>query len=161
MIVETNRKATAVLGGSVVLMGLLAGLFYAFVCAVMPALADSSDRTFVETMQQINKVIENPVFFASFLGAPVLAVWALVIERRAGSADVVGWLVAGLALYAVCFLVTSAFNIPLNNDLEHTGIRDDYEKPWVAWNIVRTVATTASFACLTWALVLHGRQRAR
>jgi uncharacterized membrane protein len=29
--------------------------------------------------------------------------------------------------------------------------------PWVAWDIVRTLATIAAFACLTWALVLRAR----
>jgi hypothetical protein len=29
--------------------------------------------------------------------------------------------------------------------------------PWVAWDIVRTLASTAAFGCLAWALVLRGR----
>ena len=36
-----ERKASLVLGAGVVLMGLLAGLFYAFACGAMPALRDS------------------------------------------------------------------------------------------------------------------------
>jgi uncharacterized membrane protein len=162
-----ERKVEFLLGAAVVLMGLLAGLFYAFACAVMPALGDSSDRTFVEAMQQINTAIENPVFFASFLGAPALAIWALVIERRAGSAGVARWIVAALALYTVGFLITSAFNIPLNDDLKQAGdprhiadlahVRDQFEAPWVAWNIVRTLATTAAFGCLAHALRLRAR----
>jgi uncharacterized membrane protein len=31
------------------------------------------------------------------------------------------------------------------------------EAKWVRWNLVRAVATTVAFGCLTWALVLHGR----
>jgi uncharacterized membrane protein len=38
-------------------------------------------------------------------------------------------------------------------------VRDDFVTPWVAWNIVRTLATTAAFACLAWALVLRGRRQ--
>ena len=164
-----ERKVELLLAAAVVLMGLLAGLFYAFACAVMPALGDSSDRTFVESMQQINKAIENPVFFASFLGAPALAIWAFVIERRTGSAGVARWVLAALALYAVGFLITSAFNIPLNDDLEQAGdprrmadlahVRDQFEAPWVAWNIVRTLATTAAFGCLAHALRLRASHR--
>jgi Anthrone oxygenase len=56
----------------------------------------------------------------------------------------------------------------LNDDLKAAGdpdriadlaaVRDAFhETRWVAWNIVRAVATTAAFVCLTWALVLHGR----
>jgi hypothetical protein len=37
-------------------------------------------------------------------------------------------------------------------------VRDDFAEPWVAWDIVRTLATTAGFGCLAWALVLAGRR---
>jgi uncharacterized membrane protein len=40
-------------------------------------------------------------------------------------------------------------------------VRDDFVTPWVAWDIVRTLATTAAFASLTWALVVHGRMGRR
>jgi uncharacterized membrane protein len=56
---------------------------------------------------------------------------------------------------------------PLNDDLQAEGdparienlaeVRDDFVTPWVAWDIVRTLATIAAFACLTWALVLRAR----
>ena len=36
-------------------------------------------------------------------------------------------------------------------------VRDDFAAPWVAWNIVRALASTAAFGCLAWALVLRGR----
>jgi hypothetical protein len=36
-------------------------------------------------------------------------------------------------------------------------VRDDFVTPWVAWNIVRTLASTAAFGSLAWALVLRGR----
>jgi hypothetical protein len=35
--------------------------------------------------------------------------------------------------------------------------RDDFVTPWVAWDIVRTLASTAAFGSLAWALVLRGR----
>lgn len=155
------------LGAAVVLMGLLAGVFYAFACAVMPGLGDADNRTFVDAMQHINKVIENPVFFATFLGAPVLALWALLRERRSASTAVVPWVVAALVLYVVVLIVTSAVNVPLNTDLEHAnpaglaGAREHFEGPWVASNIVRALAATAAFGCLTWGLHLHGRFRTR
>jgi uncharacterized membrane protein len=36
-------------------------------------------------------------------------------------------------------------------------VRGRFEAAWVRWNIVRTAANVASFGCLLWALVLHGR----
>lgn len=152
-------------------MGLLAGLFYGYACSVMPGLGRADDRTLVDAMQQINVAIENPVFFLTFLGAPLLVVWALVIEWRSGSREVLRWIVAALVLYAIAFVVTFTFNIPLNDDLDHAGdpariadlarVRDDFLGPWIAWNIVRTVACAASFGCLARALFLHARRAGR
>jgi uncharacterized membrane protein len=162
-------RRTAILFGATVLMGLLAGLFYAFACAVIVGLSDAQDRTLIDGMQHINDSIENPVFFLSFLGAPALAIWALIIERRSGESQIVRYVLAAIVLYGVAFIVTGAFNIPLNNDLKDAGdvgqigdlakVRDDFLGPWIAWNVVRTVASIAAFACLAWALFLRGRAR--
>jgi uncharacterized membrane protein len=164
--VSAGRNTDVVLAAAVVAMGLLAGLFYFSAIAVMPALTAADDRTLVDAMQHMIVEIENPAFFATLLGAPALAAVALVQARRSGSAEV-GWIVAGLALYAVMVVITSAVHIPLNEDLKDAGdparienlaaVRDDFVTPWVAWDIVRTLATTAAFASLTWALVLRGR----
>jgi uncharacterized membrane protein len=167
----SDRRLTWVLGAALVAMGLIAGLFYAYACSVMPGLANTDDRTFVDAMQQINEAIENPVFFLTFLGAPLLVIWAMVIARRSGSSEVFRWLGLALALYAIGFVVTGTLNIPLNNDLKDAGdpariadlaqVRDDFEGPWVAWNVVRTVLTIASFCALVPAVVLHTRERVR
>jgi uncharacterized membrane protein len=155
---EPTAKTRWVLGGATAAMGLCAGLFYSYACSVMPGLAHTDDRTFIEAMQQINEAIQNPVFFASFAGAPALTVWALVIERRAGSPQTARWITAALVLAGVSLAVTGALNIPLNTALKAAGpvgnitdlarIRAHFEGHWVAWNIVRTLATTASFGCL-------------
>ena len=44
-------------------MALIAGLFYSFSVAVMTGLARADDRTFIDTMQRINRAIQNPMFF--------------------------------------------------------------------------------------------------
>src|SRR5918998_841667 len=164
-----DRKADIVLGAAVIAMGLLAGLFYAFDVAVMPALTAADDRTLVDAMQQMIDKIENPAFFLTFLGAPALAAVALFQARRSGAAKTAGWIVAGLAFYTVTLVVTIAFHFPLNNELKEAGdpprienlaaVRDDFVTPWVAWNIVRTLASTAAFGCLAWALVLRRDRR--
>jgi uncharacterized membrane protein len=163
------RSPGIVLGAAVIAMGLMAGFFYAYAISVMPGLSAADDRTLVDGMQQINDATENPAFFLVFLGAPALAAVALVQARRFASADTAGWIVAGLALYAVMAVVTFAVNIPLNEDLKNAGdpagienlaaVRDDFVTPWVVWHIVRTVALTAAFGSLVWALVLCGRAR--
>jgi uncharacterized membrane protein len=169
---SADRTSTRglVLTAAVLAMGLLAGFFYAYAVSVMPGLGQAADRTLVDGMQQINEATENPVFFLSFLGAPVLMLSALVMEHRSGARHVVRWLAAALVLYGVASMITGALNIPLNNALADAGdpgrvgdlaaAREDFEDPWVAWHIVRTVALTAAFGCLGYALLLHGRSTA-
>ena len=48
-----DRNADIVLGAAVIAMGLLAGLFYDWAIAVMPALTAADDRTLVDAMQQM------------------------------------------------------------------------------------------------------------
>jgi uncharacterized membrane protein len=160
-----------VLGAAVIAMGLVAGLFFFSAIAVMPALTAADDRTLVDAMQQMIVKIENPAFFLVFLGAPVLATIALSQARRSGSAETARWIIAGLAFYTVMLVVTFAIHVPLNDDLSKAGdparienlaaVRDDFVTPWVAWDIVRTLASTAAFGCLVWALVLRGRMGER
>jgi uncharacterized membrane protein len=162
-----DRGAGIVLGAAVIAMGLVAGLYFFSAIAVMPALTAADDRTLVDAMQQMIDKIENPAFFLVFLGAPALAAVALVQARNSGQAKIAGWIVAGLALYTVMVVITFAVHIPLNEDLKDAGdpariqnigeVRDDFVTPWVAWDIVRTLVTTAAFGALTWALVLRGR----
>jgi uncharacterized membrane protein len=160
-------NAGIVLGAAVIAMGLVAGLFFFSAIAVMPALTAADDRTLVDAMQQMIDKIENPAFFLVFLGAPALTAVALVQARRSGAPKIARWIIAGLALYTVMFVITFAVHIPLNDDLENAGdpdridnlaeVRDDFVTSWVAWDIVRTLATTAAFGSLTWALVLRAR----
>jgi uncharacterized membrane protein len=164
---SADRNADLVLAAAVIAMGLLAGLFYFSAIAVMPALTAADDRTLVDAMQQMIVKIENPAFFLTLLGAPALAVAALIQARSSGSARITGWIVAGLAFYTVMVVITFAVHIPLNEDLTAAGdparienlaeVRDDFATPWVAWDIVRTLSSTAAFGSLVWALVLRGR----
>ncbi|MEU0370550.1 anthrone oxygenase family protein [Streptomyces sp. NPDC006283] len=150
-----KRGARAVLASATVATGLVAGVWYAFACAVMPALGRSEDRTYVEVMQNINEVIENPVFFAGFFGALILTAVSAWQLRRTPTGR---WVTAALVLYVLVFLVTSAANVPLNNELAAAGapkgiadpgaVRESFEDPWVLWNIVRALLTTAALVCL-------------
>ncbi len=159
-----------VLGAALVAMALIAGLFYSFSVAVMTGLADVDDRTFVDAMQRINRAIENPAFFASFAGALLLTALAAVLLRRHGPAVATRWIVAALVLYSIVLAVTIGINIPLNDGLDRAGdpdrisdlaqVRDRFEGPWVAANIVRTLLSTAAVAALARAVFLHGHTTA-
>ncbi|MET9677154.1 anthrone oxygenase family protein [Streptomyces sp. NPDC006482] len=155
-----GKSAGAVLGAATVTTGLLAGVWFAYVCSVMPALARSDDRVFVEVMRNINDVIQNPVFFTPFLAAPVLAAVA-AWQHRATRART--WTIAAAVLCVAVFLVTSAVNVPLNDALAATrdpaAARAAFEGPWVAWNLVRAILSTAGLACLLRATTVRNRAR--
>ncbi|MEJ8669565.1 DUF1772 domain-containing protein [Streptomyces sp. MS1.AVA.1] len=61
----------------------------------------------------------------------------------------------------MAFVVTVLFNVPLNDSLKGAGdptaLREEFEDPWLAWNVVRTVLSTVALGCLGRALVLYGR----
>jgi uncharacterized membrane protein len=164
---DGGGRAGLVLGAALVAMALVAGLIYTFSVAVMPNLAGADDRTFVATMQRFN---ENPVFQLSFTGALVLTALAAVLQRRHGSGVAVRWTVAALVLYGIVVAVTFGINIPLNDQIDRAGdpdhiadlahVRNQFEGPWVAANIVRTLLSTAAVAALARALFLHGRSTA-
>ncbi|MFE0652717.1 DUF1772 domain-containing protein [Streptomyces sp. NPDC059534] len=153
-----QKGAGAVLGTATATTGLLAGVWFAYVCSVMPALARSDDRVYVEVMRNINDVIQNPLFFSAFFGSALLAAVA-AWQHRATRAR--GWTLAALVLAVAVFLVTSAANVPLNDALaaahDPTAARAAFEAPWVAWNIVRAVLTTAGLACLLRAGAVRNR----
>ena len=60
------------LAGGQALNGLLAGVYLAFVVAVMPALHGLPDDTFVRVMNRINVVIVNPAFLTCSWARPSL-----------------------------------------------------------------------------------------
>ncbi|MEU1040514.1 DUF1772 domain-containing protein [Streptomyces sp. NPDC005551] len=160
-----HTAAAGVLGAAAVATGLSAGVFYIFACAVMPALARSDDRVFIEVMQNINEVIQNPVFFLSFLGAPLLT--AVSAWQSRGRPGLRVWVAAALLAVVLALVVTVAANIPLNNGLADAGepariadpaaVREEFEDPWVAWNVVRALLSTLALGCLVRALVVCGR----
>lgn len=147
---------------AMVATGLLAGVFYAYACSVMPGLARADDHTFVTAMRQINVAIQNPVFFASFFGAVLLCGVTAVLSRRAGRTGATRWVVAALVLNVLGFLVTTAASVPLNNQLaaasDPAHLRAGFESAWNAWNVVRALLHTAALAALGPALLRHGRR---
>jgi uncharacterized membrane protein len=148
--------------------GLMAGVFGLYAHTVMPGLARTDDRTFVGAFQAMDRAILNPLFLATFLGAFLLTALAATLSVAAGTRAPLPWLLAALGLYLVVLVITFRVNVPLNDaikaagDPDHiadlAGVRRRFgEARWSRWNTVRAVASTAAFACLAWALVLHGR----
>ena len=51
---------------------LIAGLLYAYSCSVNIGLGRLADAEYISAMQSINKAIQNPLFFISFMGTLLL-----------------------------------------------------------------------------------------
>ncbi|MFF0217189.1 anthrone oxygenase family protein [Streptomyces vinaceus] len=157
----------AVLIAATVLVGLTAGLFFAFDVSVMPALRRSDDRTLVQVMQRVNVAIVNGLFLTAFLGSLLLTALALVLHLASGAGSVAPPLIAALVAYVLQLVVTGRVNIPLNNALDRAGpveriadpaaVRRAFESRWAAANRWRTLLCTVALGCLAWALVLSGR----
>ena len=156
---------TITLIAATITTGLIAGLFFTYANSVMPALRGADDRAFVDVMQRINTVILNPLFLSTFMGGLLISVAAAVVVWQADDRSALPWIVAGVVLYLVMFLVTRAVNIPLNIELDRAGdvdtiadvhaVRDRFEATWNTWNAVRAVTATAAFGCLATALLVH------
>ena len=146
--------------------GLIAGVFYAYAVSVNLGLAAQPDAAYVATMQAINERIENPLFFASFFGAVLFLLAALVAYFRRPRAGRF-WLVAlACALYVGgSFLLTAFVNVPMNEELARAGAeasavelasaRVAYEGPWNFWNGVRAVFSFLAFLALVGTCLLR------
>lgn len=150
-------------------MGLISGVFGLYAHTVMPGLGRTDDRTFVGAFQAIDRAIINPWFLAGgFVGALVFTALAAVLHLPADRRSVLPWIAVALVLYLAVFVITVGVNVPLNDAIKAAGdpdriadlaaVRERFDEArWVRWNNVRTVASTAAFGCLAWALVLFGR----
>jgi uncharacterized membrane protein len=111
-------------------------------------------------MQEINERIQNPLFFASFFGAVLFLLAALVAHLprlRSGRFLLIS--LACLLYIGGGFLLTAFVNVPMNDQLATvdpeaparvlSGAREAYEGPWDFWNGVRTVFSTLAFLALT------------
>lgn len=165
---------TGLLAAATLTNGLLAGLFFAFVCAISPAYRRLDDGEFVRGFRAINSVILRPMFLVVFVGAPLTAVAAAVAGTlRIGvepgdpgiASDPAGtallWI--GAADSVVSFLITAAVNVPLNQGLDRAPIdtfgqqqsaRVTFETRWNRANLARTLTSTLSVLALASALAL-------
>ncbi len=145
-----------VLFAAILLTGLSAGLFYAWMVSVIPGTRKVVDTTYLETMQSINRAILNPAFYLIFFGSVLLLAIATIQQFNFG---ITFWLLLGATLTYLLgtFGVTVFGNVPLNDALDvlqleelskHkiTEFRQSYERDWNRLHLIRTVFSVISFA---------------
>ncbi|MFC0533793.1 anthrone oxygenase family protein [Phytohabitans kaempferiae] len=146
--------------------GVMAGVFGLFANTIMPGLGRTDDRTFVGAFQQIDRAIINPLFMAFFFGALVLTGLAGALHLGAAGRRALPWIAVAFVLYLAVVVITIAVNVPRNDaikaagDLERIGdlaqVRREFDEArWRAFNWVRVVLTTGSFALLCVSLLLQ------
>jgi len=141
--------------------GLMAGTYFIFSVAIMPALDKLPAGQAIAAMQHINKVIVNPVFMLAFMVTAITSgiVGVYAVVKLDGPER--WWLVAGAVLFIVgSLLITGGYHIPKNDALDKVdpGTADaakvwaDYLREWLPMNHVRALATLGSLASFAVAL---------
>jgi uncharacterized membrane protein len=135
------------------LSGLLAGVFYTFNVAIVPALRRVRGTQHIAVMQAINLKIKNPVFFLSFFGPSLLLPLAAYLHRNGSQ---FGLLVAASLLHIIgANGVTVGGNVPLNERLDQVEperiseteadrIREEFQGRGSAWMRLHNIRTIAS-----------------
>lgn len=150
--------AMTVLGlASLLGAALMAGTFYAFSVFVMKALGRIPAPEGMAAMQSINVVVLNGWFLSVFMGTAVLSVLLVALSLMHGGPGSTWMLGGGLAYGLGTFVVTIAFNVPLNEALaqapadhiESRNLWEQYLDRWTKWNHLRSacaVMATLLFA---------------
>ncbi len=137
------------------LTALVTGLFYGYSVSVNGGLHRLSDSEYVKAMQSINAVIQNPLFFVSFIGPVILLPLAAFLQRDSNSMQFALLLASSVIYIAGSFGLTMVGNVPLNVRLakfnankgsgnEIVQARAEFEKPWNRLHAIRTIASIAA-----------------
>jgi len=145
---------------TILFSGMVAGLLYSYSCSVNPGLKALSSKEYLSAMQSINRAIQNPVFFVTFMGLLILLPLCCWLAYKHQINISFPFLATATLIYFIGVIgVTAAGNIPLNNQLESFNIntasdadmlsmRTQFEIAWVRWHSIRTTASVISFAVL-------------
>jgi len=154
---KSKKMANIILIITTVTTGLIAGLLYAYMCSVNIGLGRLPDKEYLSAMQSINKAIQNPLFFVSFLGTVPLLLLSTWVNYNQPLLPRFYYLAVASVIYLVGVLgVTMLGNVPLNEALAHFDLKSAtehdivnqrvlFEKPWLLLHNIRTIA---SIVCL-------------
>ena len=138
---------------TLILTGLSAGFFFAWSVTVIPGTKAVSDKTYLETMQNVNKRIINPIFFIVFFGPALLLIYSAIDLDPIKVSAAITYLIGPIG-------ITMTRNVPLNNTLEakdlsqmseteEKNFRENYETKWNFWHYTRTAISVISFILTT------------
>ncbi|MET0333584.1 MAG: anthrone oxygenase family protein [Rhizobacter sp.] len=140
------------------LIGLMAGFFFAFWVDVAPAMSHLEAQSYIATQQWINKVVRNIPFGITYFGStffaavPVLFALAHRQWRLAAA-----WAVLAVVYFAGVFWFTRNVNIPINEAMalwNPAAPPTDWAIQRDVWNVANAQRTAVAFGCFVAALVL-------
>lgn len=151
---------TATLIGATLTTGLTAGLMFAFAHGVLPGLATLGDHAYLTAFQRIDAAIQNPWMGLAYLGSPVLALAAGLLQLRDRGAAL-PWVAVALVLILTSIAITARVHLPLNAAVQAAApgfpdaaaLREQFEGRWLAWNWVRAATSTGALVALCGALL--------
>ncbi len=146
---------TILLFTSCLLVGLSAGLFYAWSVSVIPGTRKVMDASYLETMQKINRAILNPGFFVIFF-ISLLSILVTTILHFPSKLTFQLLLISTVIYGLGTIGVTMMGNVPLNNQLDILDLqkmsnvqlgdfRIHYELKWNRLHTIRTLCAVLSF----------------
>jgi uncharacterized membrane protein len=106
-------------------------------------------------MQSINAVIQNPLFFVSFIGPVILLPLTAFLQRDTTQMQFTLLLASSVIYIVGSFGLTMVGNVPLNVRLAKSEVskaseneiaqaRAGFEKPWNRLHTIRTIASIAA-----------------
>ncbi len=147
------------------LTGLAAGLCFTWGNAVTPGIGNLNDLGYLQSFQQMNRSILNPIFFIVFFGPFFIALAAAILNKS--SSPQIFWiaLIATVFYFVGVAIVTIFGNVPLNEMLDKSdlassslgelkALREKFEKPWTRLHWIRTISSGISFILLLIATLL-------
>lgn len=148
--------------------GLVAGLFFTFTTLIMPGLSTLRDGEYIRAYKAIDGILQpnpakrgtQPFFALVFFGAMITLIGSIGLGYTHFDSIARMLAAAALLIYVAGMIApTLAVNLPLNNQIqtyqvdqmnerEHKAARLQFEPRWSRWNLVRTVASAATFMLL-------------
>ena len=153
----------------ILLTGLSAGLCFTWSNTVTPGIGRLDDLGYLQSFQQMNRTILNPMFFVVFFG-PFFLTLVNIYLIKSNSSNLFWLLIlAGIIYFFGVLIVTVFGNVPLNEMLDKTDLgianldelrqlREKFELKWNRLHSTRTYTSIISFLLLIIGLLQNIKQ---
>jgi uncharacterized membrane protein len=157
---NAHRPALAAETLAIVLLGLMAGFFFAFAVDVAPAMRGLDAQGYIATQQAINKSVRNASFAFVYFGSALLPFITAGLLLMAKQRRAWAWLVVAVIYAAGVFLLTRQINVPINDALalwNPLAPPADWQAARDTWNDANLVRAIVAAACFAAAVMLRPR----